>query len=325
MARRPHNRFVPRHLALEGRELLSAASPHAIAAEVHPAQATSQRLPRFEIRLRISPVTSLTLRLNLSQQITARVNQSFQAFLYNYLGQSITIPGSNLVLPNKAGSALGTPGGGSTGSGSNPGSSTGNTGGAGSGGGGATGGANGIGNPSNTGGGSGTTPASTATPVGTIPNPPTLANSIAQVESQVDAALRTFQINNNRPQPSVQASIRVSPLADLALVPFANQQIEQMGATIAAHPPQFAPDGTITNPQPLAAVKSAYNAILNAIAEFSVHPTLFTSPSDFYINSTADFPLTFTGTPANTGSGFFIRGPGGALLPGSGRRSPAGG
>ncbi|HWE39482.1 MAG TPA: hypothetical protein VG406_23220 [Isosphaeraceae bacterium] len=310
MTRRPQNRFVPRHLALEGRELLSVATPHPHAAQLHQAQVSAHRPPHFEIRLASPAATSLSLRLNLSQQITARVNQSFQAFLYNYLGQSITIPGSNEVLPNRSGAAAGTSAG--TGSGANQG-------GAGSGGGGFNGGGNGIGTPSNISGGTGTMPASPATPVGTIPDPPTLPNFIAQVETQVDDALRTFQINNNRPQPSIQASIRVSPLADLALVPFANQQLAQMEATIAAHPPQFAADGTITNPQPLAAVKSAYTAILNAIAEFSVHPTLFTSPSDFYINSTANFPLTFTGTPANTGSGFFVRGPGGAPLVGARR------
>lgn len=340
MTRRPKARFVPHPLALEGRELLTAAALRAHAAHIQEVRAAA--VARREIMLSSPVVTSLNLRLNLSQQITARVNEAFQAFLYNYLGQSITLPGSNTALGNKIGSAAGTGAGNGGGGIGNPGGngsgSTTNAGGAGrsssgpsgsgSGAGGATGTVGGIGTGTGLGSGSSTTaptttPANPAIPIGTIPNPPTLANYIAQMTTQVDNALRTFQINDNRPQPSVQASIRVSPLADRALVPFANRQLAQLEAAIVAHPPQFAADGTITNPEPLAALNSSYNAILNAIAEFSVHPNLFTSPSDFYINPTVTFPLSFTGVPASSGSGFFILGPGGVPLPGAPRSSHA--
>ena len=55
----------------------------------------------------------------------------------------------------------------------------------------------------------------------------------------------------------------------------------------------------------------------NAVAEPRLHPGLFLTPADFYLNPNVSFDITFNGTPADQGNGFFIRGPGGAILPGA--------
>lgn len=158
-------------------------------------------------------------------------------------------------------------------------------------------------------------------PIGTLPVPPTLANGLALLDQQTALALSTSQLLTNRVEPSVRAAPTFTPLAQRALIPFAHQQIAEVGAVLAAHPPFITPEGNLIDPAPLIALETAYNNILNAVAENSLHPELFQSPSDFFINPKVHFTLDFVGIPARQGPGFFHRGPGGVLLsgPGGGR------
>ena len=100
-------------------------------------------------------------------------------------------------------------------------------------------------------------------------------------------------------------------------MPFAVQQIQELGAKVAATPPVLGPDGTLKPGDITAAVNAASNAILNAIAQSSVHPLLFQSPSDFYLSPDITFTTSFNSTPAGAAPGYFVRGPGGTLLPGA--------
>jgi hypothetical protein len=68
---------------------------------------------------------------------------------------------------------------------------------------------------------------------------------------------------------------------------------------------------------PTPALNQAINAIFNALAESSIHPNLFRSPSDFYISSNVQFTINSTGAPADSSPGFFVRGPHGVILPGA--------
>jgi hypothetical protein len=140
---------------------------------------------------------------------------------------------------------------------------------------------------------------------------------LAVLQNQVDFALTNREILNGRPQPSVRKGLKVSPLAPLALVPYANEQIGQLGATLAATPPVSGPDGAPVPADPTPALNTAINAIFNALAESSVHPNLFQSPSDFYISPDVRFTITSTGPPAASSPGYFIRGPQGEILPGA--------
>ena len=81
-------------------------------------------------------------------------------------------------------------------------------------------------------------------------------------------------------------------------MPFAVQQIQELGAKVAATPPVQGPDGTLKPGDITAAVNAASNAILNAIAQSSVHPLLFLSPSDFYLSPDITFTTSFNSTPA---------------------------
>jgi hypothetical protein len=74
------------------------------------------------------------------------------------------------------------------------------------------------------------------------------------------------------------------------------------------------PDGKIETAAPLAAINTAFNAIENAIAETVVHPKMFLSPSDFFINPNVSFKLPFSGDPLSAGPGFFGVGPNGVPL-----------
>ena len=146
---------------------------------------------------------------------------------------------------------------------------------------------------------------------------PTLASLVATLKQQVDIALIRRQGLSFQQTPSEQTSIKSSPLAPIALVPFANAQIDKMAATLAQLPPVTGPGGTSTQGNPTPAVNYAVNAILNALAQTSIHPLLFNQPSDFYLNPNVTFTLSFSGAPASSAAGFFIRGPHGTILPGA--------
>ena len=146
---------------------------------------------------------------------------------------------------------------------------------------------------------------------------PTLESLLTTLTDQVVYGVSVRQIMNNRPSPSSAKGLRVAPLSPDALVPFSVQQIQELGAKAAATPPVQGPDGTLKPGDITAAVNAASNAILNAIAESSVHPLLFLSPSDFYLSPDITFTTSFTSAPASAAPGFFVRGPGGTLLPGA--------
>jgi hypothetical protein len=146
---------------------------------------------------------------------------------------------------------------------------------------------------------------------------PTLASLVATLAQEVAVALIRRQGLSSQMTVSERTGIRHSPLAPQALVPFANAQIATMATTLAALPPVAGPGGTLTPGNPTPAVNVAVNAILNALAQSSVHPLLFLNPANFYLNPNIQFTLTFSGTPAASAAGFFIRGPHGAFLPGA--------
>jgi hypothetical protein len=166
-----------------------------------------------------------------------------------------------------------------------------------------------------TGSGTSGTVSSGVTPVGTIPNPPTLANFIAQLSQQVTTALTTLQITKANPQPSAVNAPKFSPSAFRALVPFAQAAIAQLQTDLTVNPPIFNSQGMLTNAAPIKAVQDAFTKILNAVAENSVHPKLFATPSDFYINPLANFTIPQTSAPAEAAPNFFLLGPGGVPLP----------
>jgi hypothetical protein len=154
-------------------------------------------------------------------------------------------------------------------------------------------------------------------------NPPpsatdsTLESLVATLKQDVATAEIRRELFTSRLSPSQQTSIKLSPLAPIALVPFSDAQIDQMAATLAKLPPVVRPDGTLAQANPTPTVNVAVNAIVNAIAEASVHPLLFLKPENFYLNPNVMFTLSFSGTPASSAPGFFIRGPHGAFLPGA--------
>jgi hypothetical protein len=145
--------------------------------------------------------------------------------------------------------------------------------------------------------------------------PPTLPNLVNQLEHFVALALSTFEATNNQTRPSVVTSPKFSQRAFNILVPFAVAQIEQMSASLSVLPPHGGTGATLAHARQV--INVAYNAILNAIAEYSLHPNLFTSPGDFYISPDIFFPTSFNGNPATAAPGYFVRGPGGQLLPGA--------
>jgi hypothetical protein len=145
---------------------------------------------------------------------------------------------------------------------------------------------------------------------------PTLASLLDTLKQQVSYALSVREIVG-RASPSQATAPSVSPLAHVALIPFALEQIDQAGAALAQLPPITSANGTLVQGNPLAILNVAANAIQNALAETSIHPNLFLSPGNFYVNPKASFDINFTGTPASTAAGFFIRGPHGVILPGA--------
>jgi len=150
------------------------------------------------------------------------------------------------------------------------------------------------------------------------PSGSTLTVLISKLKSEVDHALATNIVVNNRLSPSASRAPTVSPLAPQALIPFANAQIDALGSTLAAAPPVAGADGALARPDPTAALNTAINAILNALAETSLHPNLFVSPGDFYLSPEVTFDINFSGgPPAKAAPGYFTHGPHGALLPGA--------
>jgi hypothetical protein len=146
---------------------------------------------------------------------------------------------------------------------------------------------------------------------------PTLESLVMALKQQVAVALIRRQGLSSQMTVSELTSIRYSPLAPVALVPFASGQIDAMAATLAELPPVAGPDGKLTSGNPTPAVNVAVNGILNALAESTVHPLLFLKPESFYLNPNIQFTLEFSGAPAASAPGFFIRGPHGAILPGA--------
>ncbi len=146
---------------------------------------------------------------------------------------------------------------------------------------------------------------------------PTATSLLTDLQNQVDYALSHHEVLTNRPRPSQRKSLKVSPLAPRALIPYADDQIRQLGATLAATPPVLGPDGSLVTANPIPAINKAINAIFNALAETSIHPKLFQSPSDFYISPDVQFNINSTGIPAQSSPGYFIRGPHGEILPGA--------
>ena len=146
---------------------------------------------------------------------------------------------------------------------------------------------------------------------------PTLDSLVATLKQQVATALIRREGLSSQPTVSERTSITVSPLAPVALVPFSDSQIDKMAATLSQLPPVVHPAGTPTQGNPAAAVNFAVNSILNAIAESTIHPLLFNDPGDFYLNPYIQFTLSFSGTPASSAPGYFIRGPHGTILPGA--------
>ncbi|MEO6808175.1 MAG: hypothetical protein ABI353_03570 [Isosphaeraceae bacterium] len=279
MARRKNRiRFESSDPSLERRELLAHVGLAPGPAQTGPIHPLDAVTPGRQNKVFIN---TLSIRLANSGQQTNRINQAFQAFGYNFLNRPIHLTGNSGTFSDGQGNEP------------PPGQS-----------------------------GSGQIQAgpilNRRLPVGNLPMSPTLANGLAQLEQQTSLALSTLQFSSNRIQPSVRAAPKFTPLAQQALIPFAQQQIAELGAVLEAHPPVLAPDGTLVDPAPLVALETAYNNILNAVAENSMHPTLFQSPSDFFINPKVHFTLDFNGIPARKGPGFFNRGPGGVLLSGSG-------
>jgi hypothetical protein len=149
------------------------------------------------------------------------------------------------------------------------------------------------------------------------PNSPTLPTLLAGLQNDVDFALTHNIKPSNRPIPASQLVTKPASLAMQSLVPFANMQIAMLGATLSTAPNVPGPNGTTVLANPTYSITIAVNAILNAVAEQSVHPNLFTTPSTFYLNPNVTFNLNFVGAPAKASIGYFVLGPGGKLLPGA--------
>lgn len=154
-------------------------------------------------------------------------------------------------------------------------------------------------------------------PAGTVPHPATYATFFGQLTAFTDSALTTYVARTYRQYPSIRVAPNFSPRAQDILVPFANAQLAQAEQIFKADPPIFDPTtGKLLNQAPREAVGAAFNSILYAVGEYSVHPNLFTSPSDFYVDPSFTFKIPFLGNPAASIPNVFGRGPGGIVLPG---------
>jgi hypothetical protein len=228
-------------------------------------------------------VRTLAVRFLNSQQAAARVSQAFQLFEQDALGLPARLPG----IPS-----------GGTGSGS----------------------AEPVrfrGGGSITGGGSGLSAPLVGAPVGNTPANASLADVFNNIVYFTDVALETFVERSNNVRQSQQNGPHYTPLAQLSLIPYAEAQIARVAEVFRATPPAFDPrTGALLNAEARRATEAAFSNIINAVAEYSVHPNLFLNPGDFYVLTT--YTLPYTGTPAKEAGGFFILGPGGQPLPGAG-------
>ena len=132
---------------------------------------------------------------------------------------------------------------------------------------------------------------------------PALDKLLGQLDGYLANALTRYQLTTVKVGPSILRGPKFSPQAQQILVPVAHAQVQKLGAALAGGP---------ADPTP--ALNSAYNVIMYALAEYSVRPTLFRQPSDFYVDPTSSFTIDFNGTPASGAPGVFRRGPGGVPL-----------
>jgi hypothetical protein len=154
-------------------------------------------------------------------------------------------------------------------------------------------------------------------PAGTVPFPDTYETLFLQLATFTNSALTTYVARTNRQYPSIKAAPNYSPRADAILVPFADQQIARAEQQFLANPPVFDPTtGKLQDQAPKQAVEAAFNSIMYALGEYTVHPNLFTQPSDFYVDPSFTFKIPFTSDPAGSIPNVFGRGPGGVVLPG---------
>ena len=100
------------------------------------------------------------------------------------------------------------------------------------------------------------------------------------------------------------------------MIPFARTQIDALAGDLAADPPRFDAAGKLADTTTLKPVNTAYDAILDAVAENAVHPKLFREPGDSYDNPATNFTIKFDGDPVGAAPGFYTHGPGGILLHG---------
>lgn len=149
------------------------------------------------------------------------------------------------------------------------------------------------------------------------PGSPTLASLLSGLMTQVDFVLSHHVKPSQLTRLGALQRRPASSLDMQSLVPFANTQIDQLGQTLAATPPVPGPNGSIVPANPTPSINIAVNAILNAIAEQSVHPNLFSTPGTFYLNPLVFFTVDSRGAPAKAAIGYFVYGPGGVLLPGA--------
>jgi len=139
---------------------------------------------------------------------------------------------------------------------------------------------------------------------------PALDGLLGRLDGHLTDALSRYELTTVRVGPSVLRSRKISPQERQALVPFARDQVQRLGVALAGGP---------ADPTP--ALNVAYNAIMNALAEYSVHPTLFRNPGGFYLNPRANFTINFDGTPASGAPGVFLLGPGGVPIAGAPHRA----
>lgn len=142
--------------------------------------------------------------------------------------------------------------------------------------------------------------------VGTKPASFALPNLVSQFKEQLSEALSTYQFSSPRPQPYQLLLPKRAPVTGAVLIPYAMEQVNAYAAGLTPNPA----GGAVATPQALTSLENTYSNILNAVAEFSVHPKLFRSTSDFYANPLAHFKKSFSGIPASF-PGFFAHGPGG--------------
>lgn len=154
-------------------------------------------------------------------------------------------------------------------------------------------------------------------PAGTVPYPATYQAFFGQLKAFTDSAVSTFVIRIFRVQPSVHNAPRFSPRALKILGTYADAQIAQAEQDFLANPPVFNPlTGQLENQAPKQAVEAAFNNILYAVGEYTVHPNLFTSPADFYVDPGFTFKIPYLSDPAQDIPNVYGRGPGGVVLPG---------